>query len=58
MHSWVSGFTQQAIAQLVGDPSYQRLNVLIREDVKDQPFSDVNAKAALSSLKTLSRGPT
>ena len=33
-HSWVSGLTQQAIAQLTGDPRYLRFNVLIREDAK------------------------
>ena len=47
-HSWVSGFTQQATAQLMGDPRYLRFNVLIREDVKGLLFTDVNAKAALS----------
>ena len=37
-----------------------RFNVLIREDAKGSPFTDVNAKAALSShyFKTLSRGLT
>ena len=48
----MSGFTQQAIAQLTGDPRYLRFNVLIREDAKGLPFTDVitdvNAKAALS----------
>ena len=43
-NSWVSGLTQQ----LIGDPRYQRFNVLIREDAKGSPFTDVNAKAALS----------
>ena len=33
-HSWGSGFTQQAIAQLIGHPRYLRFNVLIREDAK------------------------
>ena len=33
-HSWASGFTQQGIAQLIGDPRYRRFNVLIREDAK------------------------
>ena len=47
-HSWVSGLTQQAIAQLIGDPRYLRFNVLIREDAKGSPFTDVNAKAAFS----------
>ena len=47
-NSWVSGLTQQAIAQLTGDPRYLRFNVLIREDAKGSPFTDVNAKAALS----------
>ena len=44
----MSGFTQQAIAQLTGDSRYLRFNVLIREDAKGLPFTDVNAKAALS----------
>ena len=48
-HSWVSGLTQQAVAQLIGDLRYLRFNVLIREDAKGSPFTDVNAKAALSS---------
>ena len=47
-HSWVSGLTQQAIAQLIEDLRYLRFNVLIREDAKGSPFTDVNAKAALS----------
>ena len=48
-HSWVSRLTQQAIAQLIGDPKvYLWFNVLIREDAKGSPFTDVNAKAALS----------
>ena len=42
------GLTQQAIAQLTGDPRYLRFNVLIREDAKGLPFTDVNAKAVLS----------
>ena len=46
-YSWVSGLTQQAIAQLIGDPRYLRFNVLIREDAKGSPFTDVDAKAAL-----------
>ena len=33
-HSWVSGFTQQAIVRLTGDPRYLRFSVLIREDAK------------------------
>ena len=47
-HSWVSGFTQQAIVQLIGDMRYLQFNVLIREDAKGLPFTDVDAKAALS----------
>ena len=47
-HSWVSGLTQQAIAQLIGDPRYLRFNVFIREDANGSPFTDVNAKAVLS----------
>ena len=49
-HSVVSGFTQQAIAQLIGDPRYVRFNVLIRQDAIGLPFTitDVNVKAALS----------
>ena len=47
-HFWVSGLTQQANAQLIGDPRYLRFNVLIREDAKGSPFTDVNTKAALS----------
>ena len=47
-HSWVSELTQQAIAQLIGDPKYIWFNALIRQDAKDSPFTDVNAKAALS----------
>ena len=47
-HFWVSGLTQQAIAQLIGDPRYLRFNVLIREDAKSLPFTDVNVKATLS----------
>ena len=47
-HSWVSGLIQQAIAQLIGDPRYLRFKVLIREDAKGSPFTDVNAKAVLS----------
>ena len=42
-NSWVSGFTQQSIAQLTGDPRYLRFNVLIREDAKGLPFTYVNA---------------
>ena len=48
-HSWVSGFTQQANAQLTRDPRYLRFNVLIREDAKGLPFIDVKVKAALLS---------
>ena len=33
-HSWVSELTQQATAQVIGDPRYLRFNVLIREDAK------------------------
>ena len=48
-YSWVSGFTQQDIAQLTGDPRYLRFNVLIREDAKGtywcqckgSPFSSI-----------------
>ena len=40
--------SQQAIAQLIGDPRYLRFNVLIREDAKVEPFTDVNVKVALS----------
>ena len=47
-HSWVSGLTQQAIAQWTGGPRYLQFNVLTREDAKGLPFTDVNAKAALS----------
>ena len=47
-HSWVSRLTHQAVAQLIGDPRYLRFNVLIREDAKGSPFTDVNAKTALS----------
>ena len=46
--SWLSRFTQQAIAQLIGDPRYLRFNVLTREDEKGLPFTDVDAKADLS----------
>ena len=46
----------KAIAQLVGDPRYLRFNVLIQEDAKGSPFTDVNDKAALSPQ--LFRGPT
>ena len=49
-HSWVRGLTQQAIAQLIGDPRYLRFNVLILKDAKGLPFTDVNVKAALSQL--------
>jgi hypothetical protein len=38
--------SEYAIAQSVGD--YLRFNVLVREDAKDQPFTDVNVKMALS----------
>ena len=44
----MSGLTQQATAQLIGDPRYLRLNVLVREDAKGLPFTDVNVKSALS----------
>ena len=36
-HSWLSGFTQQAIAILIGDPRYLRFNVLFRENAKGIP---------------------
>ena len=55
VHSWVSGFTRQPIAQLTEDPRYLRLNVFIREDVKILLFTDVNVT---SSIVTLNRGPT
>ena len=48
LHSLVSGFTQQATAQLVGDLRYLRFNVLIREDANSLPFTNVDAEAALS----------
>ena len=38
--------SEYAIAQSVGD--YLWFNVLIREDAKDQPFTDVNVKVAIS----------
>ena len=34
--------------QLPGDPRYLRFNVFIREDTKGLPFTDIDAKAALS----------
>jgi hypothetical protein len=52
--SWLSfsligeRISQKAIAQLIGDPRYLRFNVLIREDAKVEPFTDVNVKVALS----------
>lgn len=40
-HSWVSEFTQQNIAQLVGNLGYLRFNVLILEDAKGLPFKPI-----------------
>ena len=36
-HSWLSGFTQQAIAILIVDRRYLRFNILIRENAKGLP---------------------
>ena len=56
----MSGFTQQAIAQLIGDPRFLRFNVLIREDAKGLPFllMLMQRQPFLNYLKTLSGGPT
>ena len=37
----LSGFTQQTIAQLIGDPRYLRFNVLTQEDGKNVPFTEL-----------------
>ena len=44
----MSGLTQQATPELIEDPRYLRFNVLIGENAKGLPFTDVDAKAALS----------
>ena len=41
-HSLASGFTQQTIAQLIGDTRYLRFDVLIQQDAKGLPFTYVN----------------
>ena len=40
-------FTPQAIAQSIGDLKYLRFKVLIREDAKGLPFTDVNVKFSI-----------
>ena len=59
-HSWMSGLTQQAIAQLIGDPRTYGLTSLSEKtrkahhllmSMQRQPF-------LLNYFKTLSRGPT
>ena len=46
-HSLVSGFSQQANAQLNRESEGLRFNVVIREDAKVSPFTVAIVKAAL-----------
>ena len=48
-HSLVSGFSQQATCPIIGNPEGLRFNVVIQEDAKVSPFTDVIVKAALST---------
>ena len=50
-HSWMSGFTQQATAQLIGNPKYLRFNVLVSLSQKTRKvFTYVNVGFPFSSI--------
>ena len=48
-HSFVSGFSQQAMLPNYRESEGLRFNVVIREDAKVSPFTDIIVKAALST---------